>query len=354
MTTTQPNPLPSGPSPVRISEPGELIAALPALLGFRPRRSLVAICLGGSPTSVQCVMRQDLPDGLVSADDRFGLEQVAVVCANSGADAVVVVVVDDRDTMPSSATVPAFVDLFTALLQEVGVPVRSAHATTDIVAGRPWWGLDGDLRCGALPDPTASRVALAQVLRGRPILESRDELSRILAPLPDRRRRELGRRLAVARHPASGAVGDRELLERILVRIAVMEATGRLTDDEIVAVSVALERVRVRDAVLGLAVTVAADAAEQVWLALARGLPGRARAEASALLGFSAYVRGNGPLAGVAFAAARCADPGHRLAGLLDRALGQGLPPAEIVALAATGRDVALDLGVELPPSERR
>jgi hypothetical protein len=337
---------------VRISEPGELIAALPALLGFRPRRSLVVICLGGSPTTVQCVMRQDLPDGVVAADDRFGLEQIAVVCANSGADAVVVVVVDDRDTTHAASTCLAFVDLFTAILQDVGVPVRSAHATTDIVAGQPWWGLAGDLRGGSLPDPTASRVALAQVLRGRPILGSRDELSRILHPLPDRRRRELGRRLAVARHPTSGGVGDRELLERVLLRVAAMESTGRLTDDEIVTVSVALERVRVRDAALGLAVTVAADAAEQVWTVLARALPGRARAEPSALLGFSAYVRGNGPLAGVALGAARCADPGHRLAGLLDRALGQGLPPTALVELAETGRDVAADLGVTMPPAE--
>lgn len=350
MATTQPNPLPDGRSRVKISKPGDLIAAIPALLGFRPHRSLIAVCLGGDPTVVQCVMRQDLPRGIVTADDRFGLEHIAGVCAQAGAEAVVTVVVDDRYGEAAAASNDVFVDHFVDCLDEVGIAAIAVHATTALVAGRRWWSLAGDSAGGILPDPRASRVAVAQVLRGRPILESRDQLVDVLAPLHRREQRALGRLLALARHPASGNRSDREQLEFVLVRIAAMESTGHLTDNEIAALSVALERVPVRDSVLGLALTDAADVAEQVWITLARALPGRARAEPAALLGFSAYVRGNGPLAGIALAAALDADPEHRLAGLLDMALRHGLQPSAIVDLAETGRDSAADLGVILPP----
>jgi hypothetical protein len=68
------------------------------------------------------------------------------------------------------------------------------------------------------------------------------------------------------------------------------------------------------------------------------------------LLSFSAYVRGDGPLAGIALAAALDGEPGHRLGGMLDRALQSGLPPEQISRLARTGFRLARQLGVSLPP----
>jgi hypothetical protein len=54
-----------------------------------------------------------------------------------------------------------------------------------------------------------------------------------------------------------------------------------------------------------------------------------------ALLAVSAYVRGDGPLTGVALSAALAADPGHRMAGLLDVALHGGVRPEELRAVIA-------------------
>ena len=68
------------------------------------------------------------------------------------------------------------------------------------------------------------------------------------------------------------------------------------------------------------------------------------------LLAFSAYARGDGPLAGVSLEAAlRCA-PDHRMAGMLDTALQSGLRPEQIRELAVTGYRLAKRLGVRLPP----
>ena len=47
---------------VRISDPGEIAAALPHLLGFHPRESVVVIGLGGrSGSRVGLTVRADLP-----------------------------------------------------------------------------------------------------------------------------------------------------------------------------------------------------------------------------------------------------------------------------------------------------
>lgn len=352
MATMHPNPS------VRISDPADLIAAIPALLGFRPHRSLVALCLGGTPSVIRTVMRHDLPEGVLTTGDRVALERMALVCEGADCDAVIAVVVDDRtaapddDRAPGGPLVDAPLDCLGACLSEVAVPLVAAYATTGIDAGRPWWGVLGDPRCGVVADPRASEVAAAQVLRGRQIRTSRAELEHLLRPRGHEDRRRMARLLATARHPSSRTVprGNRAALEFVLARVAGRGAAGPLADEDVAAIAVALENLAVRDCMLGLAVTAEADGVEQAWVEMARALPGRSRADPATLLAFSAYARGDGPMAGVALAVALAADPRHRLAGLLDAALRGGVRPDAIVDLAHTGRGIAADLGVTLPP----
>ena len=72
--------------------------------------------------------------------------------------------------------------------------------------------------------------------------------------------------------------------------------------------------------------------------------------EALVLLAFSAYARGDGPLAGVSLDAALRCDATHRMAGMLDTALQSGMRPEQIRELATTGYRLADRLGVALPP----
>jgi hypothetical protein len=106
----------------------------------------------------------------------------------------------------------------------------------------------------------------------------------------------------------------------------------------------------VRDTLYALAVGHSAGDAESLWAVLSRSLPTLWRAEALVLLAFSAYARGDGPLAGVSLEAALRCDPGHRMAGMLDTALQSGLRPEHIRELAVTGYRLAERLGVRLPP----
>src|SRR6202008_1694069 len=90
----------------------------------------------------------------------------------------------------------------------------------------------------------------------------------------------------------------------------------------------------------------AADA-ETLWALLARVLPEPWRVEPLVLLAFSAYARGDGPLAGVALEAALRCGGEHRMASMLDTALQSGLRPEQIRELAKTGYRLAARLGVQ-------
>jgi hypothetical protein len=87
-----------------------------------------------------------------------------------------------------------------------------------------------------------------------------------------------------------------------------------------------------------------------LWAELSRRLPEPWRVEALVLLAFSAYARGDGPLAGVSLEAALRCDGTHRMAGMLDTALQSGLRPEQIRELATTGYRLADQLVVRLPP----
>jgi uncharacterized protein YbjQ (UPF0145 family) len=71
----------------RFDRPGALIAALPAVLGFVPEKSLVLVSLEDG--RMGAVMRADL-----AADLTDNIDRLAEIAATSGADSVVAVIVD--------------------------------------------------------------------------------------------------------------------------------------------------------------------------------------------------------------------------------------------------------------------
>jgi hypothetical protein len=66
----------------------------------------------------------------------------------------------------------------------------------------------------------------------------------------------------------------------------------------------------------------------ELWRDLVRRVPVELRAPTAALLGFAAWLSGNGALAWCAVDCAQEADPGYGLAGLLTQALAGALPPS--------------------------
>jgi len=235
---------------------------------------------------------------------------------------------------------------------EHGIGLVDAHVVDRIAVGGRWHCADGCGLGGVIDDPLASPMAAAAVLDGRRLYRRRTDLQALVATDPLRATAVRGaieqcaRRRGAAR---SDADARRDIEHAIAMATRVAE-DGDLTDEDAARLACALTDLRVRDTLYGLAVGECAAAAETLWSSLARILPMPWRVEALVLLAFSAYARGDGPLAGISLTAALDGDNGHRMAVMLDQALQSGLRPEQIRELAATGYRLADDLGVRLPP----
>ncbi len=332
-----------------LNRPGALIAALPAVLGFVPENSLVLVSLGGG--ELGSVMRVDLSEKLA---ERIGY--LVEVAAAAEPDAAIAVIVDEHGAHCPGCNEDyrRLCASLTNALAENDIQLWAAHVVDRVAAGGRWHCVDGCGAGGHVDDPSASPLAAAAVLDGRRLYPRRADLLAVIA-VEDRagERAELVARHAAARqaaHRADPAGCGRRDVERALAA-ATRVADGRaLSEDDVAQLGCALIDVQVRDALYALAVGANAGDAESLWALLARSLPEPWRVEALVLLAFSAYARGDGPLAGVSLEAALRRDPEHRMAGMLDRALQSGVRPERIQELALTGYRVAKRLGVRLPP----
>lgn len=328
---------------VPLDRPGSLIAALPAVLGFVPEISLVLLTVEAG--RLGCVLRIDLTPDMAGA-----LAHLAEVAAAGHPDAAIAVVVDEHgaDCHPCNDDHRELADDLAEELASWGITLLAAHVVDKVAAGGRWHCADGCGRGGVIDDPWASPLAAAAVLDGRRLYLRRADLQAVVAPDPQRSA-ALAPLLADAR-PEMSDTEARTAIEDARA-VAARVARGRHpTDDEAVRLGAAVRDLRVRDTLFALAVGEDADRAEALWVALARVLPAPHRTEALALLAFSAYARGDGPLAGVALDAALRTDPEHRMARMLDRALQSGMRPEQIRELAVTGYRVAEQIGVRLPP----
>lgn len=342
----------------QLAHPGEILAAIPHLLGFHPENSLVLITLHGLPgmTRVGTTLRVDLP----SAEDRHGLAAylLSSPVVRRQADAVLLVVVggaqhigDDHDnprpdqepppTTPSDEDGPPHHDLIHELRETfgtAGIPVLHAVWTDQIRAGTHWRCYDEDDCEGEVNDPRSSSVGVATVASGLVTFGSREEIEALIKPeSPDAVARRTARLDAMLeeqglhRRPPGSAQRDWDVVLGAVHRTA--EGTP-LTEDDFLRVLMALSDNRVRDLALSTALGEWSSAAEQLWITLVRKAPPPELADVAALLAFSAYLRGDGVLAGIALGRIEEVRPEHRLGVLLRQALDAGITPSQLRGVA--------------------
>ncbi|MGI9123425.1 MAG: DUF4192 domain-containing protein, partial [Mycobacterium sp.] len=298
----------------RFTKPGALIAGLPAVLGFVPEKSLVLVSL--EQGRMGAVMRADLATDL---SDNIG--RLAELAATSGADSVVAVIVD-----ADGALCPMCIDdhrrLCEALesaLSEHEIGLYAAHVVDRVEAGGSWHCVDGCGAGGAVEDPTASPLTAAAVLDGRRLYHRRADLQAVVSIADPVRTDALAEPIRVraaerqARWEADPNGCGRRDVEAAMAVAARLGEGHEPDDDEMARLACALTDVAVRDTLYALAVGADSGAAESLWAILARALPEPWRMEALVLLAFSAYARGDGPLAGLALEAALRSDPNHRM-----------------------------------------
>jgi hypothetical protein len=339
MTTSQPD--------FVFNRPGALIAALPAVLGFFPEKSLVLVTVDRG--EMGAVMRVDLSPRLADTVDR-----IAEVAAAARPDAAIAVIVDAEGALCPMCG-EDFRELARALSDVLAlqkITLLAVHVVDRIADGGRWHCADMCGDSGTVDDPSSSPLAMAAVLDGRRLYARREELQEVIEVKDTARVERLARRIRKqlkARGDHDDDSARRDIEYAIDAASRVCDGTG-LPDAQAAELACGLTDILVRDTLYALAVGDKAAEAETLWAMLSRVLPKPWRVEALVLLAFSAYARGDGPLAGVALEAALRWCGEHRMASMLDAALQSGLRPERIRDLAVTGYRLADRLGVNLPP----
>ena len=168
MTTSQ-------PPDFHLNRPGVLIAALPAVLGFVPEKSLVLVTVDRG--EMGCVMRVDLSADLVAS-----LEHIADVAAAARPDSAIAVVVDEDgcDLPDVQRRIPRACRRADDALAQRGIELLAAHVVDRVAAGGRWHCADGCGNGGTVDDPSASPLAVAAVLDGRRLYARRAELQEVI------------------------------------------------------------------------------------------------------------------------------------------------------------------------------
>ncbi|MCB0964510.1 MAG: DUF4192 domain-containing protein [Mycobacterium sp.] len=332
-----------------LNRPGALIAALPAVLGFTPADSLVLASIENG--QLGAVMRVDLCHALEG-----GLEQIAHILAAASPEGIIAVVVqaDCADCSECNEDYRLLGLDLAGALDEQGIDLCALYVVDRVQAGGRWHCADGCGQHGMIDDPDVSPLAVEAVVDGRRLYSSRADLTQVIAA-EDGSEALVDRIRAVAddSRPEQEADPDGHTRRGVLAAIDAakrLEAGRQLSDAALAGLAHHLTDSAARDALYALAVGFHAARAEALWTLLARRLPKPWRLEALVLLAFSAYVRSDGPLAGIALAEALECEPAHRMARMLDEALLSGMRPAQIRELALSGYRVADRVGVELPP----
>ncbi|MBB1153709.1 MULTISPECIES: DUF4192 domain-containing protein [Amycolatopsis] len=349
MTTSTP----PGISRATLSNPADLIASLPYLLGFRPEESLVLLGHRVPGTTIGLMLRADLPPRELQAQQAEALIPRFDDPEHNGVTAVIVGGSADEHG-PPHRTLAAELERCLARHN-----LRLFHGlwTPEVERGAPWSCYRDPDCCGVLPDPRETVLAAATTEAGFVVFRSREELAAVLEP---RSPEAIARRAALlesAPEPLCGPgrsasdVLDAAVTELRAAFLRHRRGEGPPDDDQAVRLAHALMLTPIRDACLALAVpphTSLTREAEEVWLTLVRELPPPHRAEAALYLGYTALMRGEGALAGMALANAVEADPEHLVAQLLQTAWNIGTDPVKLTGLADLS--TAADLGLSPPP----
>lgn len=298
---------------------------------------------------------EDLPDA--------GAPKAAAPSANENDPATMDSAINDLATKDSAAAAPRderatdhgppggcfpphadLIDALSAALRDVGVEVVHAAWTAEVRLGQQWVCYDEDRCRGEVFDPAISPVGTALAANGSVTFQNRTELEQLVAPESDdalaRRSAKLDALAEDTEQDRGSSACPRRDCETVFAAIRRTAAGAALTEDDLLKVMLALSDNRVRDFALSSALDDTASAAEQLWTTLVRKAPSPELADVAALLAVSAYLRGDGALAGVALERIERTRPEHRLGVLLRRTLDLAIPMDDLATIV---RDAAED-----------
>lgn len=308
----------------RAKTPEDLLAAIPVTLGFEPRDSIVMLTFGGAqPVHA----RIDLPP----RGDPLAL------------DGVVAALLDACRRNPAARAV------FVLYCSGAGHGRRIARrlrrdferAAIEVVDclrvdGGRWYSADGR-RAGVpsegVPYDSSGHPFRAQaVMAGHVTFGSRDELAASIAADPE------------GRDAVRAALEDAVLLSAEgLAALCDRHASAGTspTDQEVAALLLTLQLASRRDAAWAPLTREVAGGHVLLWRDVVRRAPEELMPAAAAVLGFVAWLHGDGALAWCALDRCLKRAPEHRLGTLVAAMLAGALPPSAWVAMQESLAEVA-------------
>lgn len=321
------------PEPMTLRTPEDLINAVPYLLGFHPRNSLVVAAIRGNHDFA--AIRIDLP-GPQPEPREIELELgIPEILTSRGYKSAFLIGYGDKDAVLDCA------DRVHEVLWTAKVGVLDCLRVHE---GRWWSLLCASLTCcppeGKPLDASSSVVAATATYQGLTAASSREVLAERIQPdqvAQQEIQKAIGRaerRLARAwsadmRKTPEDVVSD--FVRRLDDLRARTRAKGTpITLDEIAELSVLLRNLRLRDEAWVRIGDGDLNADIDLWTdVLRRTSPGFAAPPAT-LLAYAAYLGGNGGMARVALDRAYDADPSYSLAMLVRAVINEGIPPSKL------------------------
>jgi len=312
------------PDRVALDDLNDLANAVPYMLGFYPSDSLVAIGLRGPRNRLSFTMRLDLPD---PEDYERIAAMTAIRMDHAEADAVMLFVYADASERESGLPERELVE---AIQDALAMPMREALLIDD---GRTWSYLCSDELCCPAegqplrPDaPGVIALAAANALHGNVVLPDRDALVATTQAIGGIAAESMLQAIVRAHQSDPLGLMDREDLVDVLCD-RISDSSSALSHDEAAVMVACLHDIRFRDEVISR-LAARDDTLERLVAGVARLAQPPFDAPAAAVLAMSAYLRGDGVVAGAAAERALVTDPDYSLAQLILDCLARQLDPA--------------------------
>ena len=314
-----------------LTTPYDLLAAVPFMVGYRPKDSIVAIALRDK--KVVMAMRVDFPEAetMVSTSTTIATH----LLRESATESIVV------GYLPSNAfegdplaTLRDVIAGHGVLVREC-IEVRGDRFRSSICADTDCCPPEGN----PVPVLADSRVTAEQVAAGNrlPFLDL-DEMKRSIAALPsDKELLKAIKRVAEIDYESDDVVGlQREGANAINELALQFSRAGICEDKDLIAlVLVRLIDLQVRDYAMGMASEGTSEQLWDMWRWLLRVAPRGYVAPVAVIFATTSYERGDGALAQRALDRAFEDSPKYQMAKLLRRTFAAGWPPSAFTQMRA-------------------
>jgi Domain of unknown function (DUF4192) len=329
---------------VRIGGPGDLLDALPRMLGYVPTASAVLVALRPPRERVTLSMRVDLPPRRREA---ACARMMAGHAQRAGATSAVLLIYDDRP--PPGGTgwrggsltreVRAALQLRGGMRLSDAVVVRDGRWKSLLCRDATCCPPDGQ----PLRDPSQpGAFAAALVALGAAALPSRAALAASIEAPTGAAAADLARVQSTVADELAGRMEAGESVPDVraetvgLFRVAIERARwgAALSDEGTARLLAGLVDIGARDVVLSWAADRDTDGLLSLLLALAPRAVHPLDAPVLTVLAWVAYARGDGTLANIAVERALASDPDYTMARLVASGLEAGLHPRHVRAVS--------------------